>query len=49
VTSGAGKPYALKSQIDPDLEWLVQLPPDSSGRNIGVGRPIDLISNDVTR
>ena len=54
VTSGAGKPYALKSQIGPDLELLVQLPscPDSYRDldwNIGVGRLIDLISNDLTR
>jgi len=52
VTPGAGKPYALKSQIGLDLELLVQLPSIPSnrvGRNIGVGRLIDQISNDLTR
>lgn len=63
ATSGAGKPYALKSQIGLDLERLVQLPsitadPVPSTRDwggsttewdIGVGRLIDQISDDLTR
>jgi len=50
ATSGAGKPYALKCQIGPDPERLVQLLSRYNREgNIGAGRLIDLASDGQTR